>query len=243
MQSVQSPSNSLVFSSMETLTPPPTPGRKRLCFNLDKAGEMPIYFSSENSLIRKPRSTHSSIDIHKGPSEILSRLAAAPVTSFKLKARPIYGTRISPCNHEEHNISSSREVAVPTVPSSELPALPFDFPVENLPPSQVRRTQDQLPSPMREVPMRSVSDPTAIDFNPKISSTKRMSGPCTRKLPSFQRGSLNRSSYKEGRRNSFVARSAWRFWALPFFLWFSNVMFCTDLLLFLWIVNVLKRAY
>mmetsp|Transcript_15360 Transcript_15360/g.32321 ORF Transcript_15360/g.32321 Transcript_15360/m.32321 type:complete len:209 (+) Transcript_15360:147-773(+) len=208
MQSVQSPSNSLVFSSMETLTPPPTPGRKRLCFNLDKAGEMPMFFSSDNSLIREPRSTQSCTEIHKGPSELFSRLATAPLTSFKLKARPIYGTRISPGDHGEHNILSSRQVAAPTVPSSELPALPFDVPSENLATSQVRRTQDQLPSPMRKVPTRSVSDPTAIDFNPKISSTKRMSGPCTRKLPAFQRGSLTRSSYKEGRRNSFVARSA-----------------------------------
>ncbi|KAL7466974.1 hypothetical protein ACHAXS_007240 [Conticribra weissflogii] len=147
MQSFQSPSNSLVFSSWETLSPPPTPGRKHdVRRNSHAIDELPMFLSSARSLLKNETAPNEG---NESPFEAFSHLASAPppsISAQRLKARPIYGTRI---NDDQLHIHKFSARTMQRLPSSKLPALPFvDFP--SLPnPSETAsssNSSDKLPS-------------------------------------------------------------------------------------------------
>lgn len=150
MQSVQSPPNSLVFSSLETLSPPSTPGRQHDVSHFSHAmDEPPIFLSSAKSLLMDETPPN---DENESTFEAFSRLASAPLPSIplrRLKARPIYGTRINEDQFHTDNdnvLFSSRDLQRLT--SNKLPALPFaDFPArpkQSVTASSAR--SDKLPS-------------------------------------------------------------------------------------------------
>mmetsp|Transcript_23772 Transcript_23772/g.47540 ORF Transcript_23772/g.47540 Transcript_23772/m.47540 type:complete len:176 (-) Transcript_23772:118-645(-) len=131
MQSVQSPSNSLVFCSLDTLSPPPTPGRNHDASHFPHAmDEFPVFLSSAKSLFKDGTAPN---DENESTFEAFSRLASAPLPSIpvrRLKARPIYGTRIIEDQfHTDKDdlLFSARDIQRLTL--NKLPPLPFaDFP-------------------------------------------------------------------------------------------------------------------
>mmetsp|Transcript_806 Transcript_806/g.1605 ORF Transcript_806/g.1605 Transcript_806/m.1605 type:complete len:178 (-) Transcript_806:216-749(-) len=136
MQSIHSPSTCLVFSSMDSLSPPPTPGRKRATRTLPKNATdnnywdaaMPMFFPSANSLLSDE--TIDGHDVETSLEAFVRRTSSSPPAKMTLLARPLHGTKIT-----RHQIPTLPTYETTTTLSAEtlsmLPPLPFASPDEN----------------------------------------------------------------------------------------------------------------
>ncbi|KAL7466975.1 hypothetical protein ACHAXS_007241 [Conticribra weissflogii] len=195
MRPIQSPSNSLVFSSTESLSPPPTPGRKRPCCGINSTNvidDTPLFFSSANSLISEEMSSDKEHKI--SPFDSFARLVSAQSISsssmpMKLKARPIYGTKFNE-DRIQQNIENTCNRNVPRDLLNDIPALPYDFPVQ----PSIRGAGKGLV--------------TLSEETNKITATAVSSQ--VNKMTSFQRSGMMMAQTRvsSNKRNCYVARSA-----------------------------------
>jgi len=133
MQSAESPSTSLVVSATEILSPPPTPGHKRTCCHIsNNKNDMPMFFSSANSLLYVEMSSNKEQNKRTFDSFarlISSQSLASSAMKMTLKARPIYGTKLHKDQIQRNNDDNNKRKN-PRVLLNEIPALPFDFAIQ-----------------------------------------------------------------------------------------------------------------
>ena len=190
--SVHSPLSSEVFSSFDSLSPPPTPVAKRGCHffpsNASTPVEhMPMFFPTSASLLSPTRKVSlSSSKNHKENKNIerstLASLASRPTPCLRLKPRP-----------KNMNVSAS--------PSFILDGKKQVLAVD-------KHTVDQLiPMPFSQLPMvPNLSLDTGKSDNVSNLSPRKISASDPGKLPSFHQCGMHRHTTKKC--NSFVARSA-----------------------------------
>ncbi|KAL7426229.1 hypothetical protein ACHAXM_000378 [Skeletonema potamos] len=215
MHSIHSPADSLVlsssFDSMDSLSPPPTPGRKRSYYP-DKLSPMPEFFSSNGSLLS---ADHLLVEVEVMSKEeearlegrLLDVMACRPLPSFVLHPKSSYSARTNMKLQLEH--------------IDQIPPLPYSEP-SPAPPTHHRMAFASLPrlpslsehnmssnerSPSAEEFMLKPEHHLVVDDNNDDVMSGRESN-TNSKLPSFQRKGMERTDGKEGRRNSLVARCA-----------------------------------
>ena len=222
MHSIHSPADSLVlsssFDSINSLSPPATPGCKRSYYP-DQLSPMPEFFSSNNGSLLSADQLLVELEVMSEEEEArhdarqIDVMARRPLPSFVLhpNTSSTTGTNIMKKLQLDHLDQ------VPPLPYSEpspappthhrmafasLPRLPSLFEHNNTPTSStVRSTEAFVLKPERNMVVVLVGDD---DDNVIVGDNKNS------KLPAFQRKGIERKQQQseEGKRNSLVARCA-----------------------------------
>lgn len=198
MYSVESPSSSRAVSSMEILSPPPTPGRKRTCRRTsNRRNDVPMFFSSANSVLYDEIS--SDKEQNKTTFDSLARLLSAQSLSstamkMTLKARPIYGTKLNKDQIQRNNDDNNKR-KIPRVLFNETPSLPFDFTIQ-----QSNRAAENGLATLPEETMEKMA-------KSRVSSQ-------VNKTQSFHHSGMMivQPPVVDNRKNCYVARCAWGLW-------------------------------
>ncbi|KAL3774927.1 hypothetical protein HJC23_010789 [Cyclotella cryptica] len=205
---IESPPTSLVFSRNDRLSPPPTPGRKRVCLSKDRQDEVPFFFPTNKSIFGPEVNDSNGVE---DEGDLLNLLSNAPLpTYFQLRPKSHFGTE----RHKPRTILSL----------TELSPVPFSYPGQVTATSRrkcdeptPRRNMEDLvhllpPPPLVAPPSRSSPTfvakrmSTIVSDNASVQAPPR--GKSTQKLPSIQRKGMDSRARKIDRRNSMVARCA-----------------------------------
>eukprot|EP00581_Thalassiosira_minuscula_P018102 CAMPEP_0183713004 /NCGR_PEP_ID=MMETSP0737-20130205/8016_1 /TAXON_ID=385413 /ORGANISM="Thalassiosira miniscula, Strain CCMP1093" /LENGTH=205 /DNA_ID=CAMNT_0025941751 /DNA_START=229 /DNA_END=846 /DNA_ORIENTATION=+ len=201
--SIQSPLKSEVFSSYDTLSPPPTPIAKRSRYFIPSnasAHPMPMLLPANQSLLgssaarrAEPPLTTSSYTNEEAMARMhLESIASRPAPTLILMRRPRIEADTSRDNRDLNNI-----IQVDT-----LPPLPFSFPKDSFDFKSIESAIPQVPSQSSSNKSGSSNSLGSNEKKPDaVASAKHQV-----KLPSFQRSGMQRRA--ANRRNSYVARSA-----------------------------------
>ena len=204
---IESPPRAVVFSYNDNLSPPPTPGRKRVCLSKDSQDEVPLFFPTSKSIFGPE--DNASNDKAYDLFNLLSNAPPPPRLQLRPKAR--FGTEM-----DKPRKLCSRLTEIPPVPFSfqvQVTATPrrkCDEPTRQM----IKDLAHLLPPPPLAAPT-SQSSPTfaARKMSTSVSDTVSSQTPQPRskgvqKLPSIQRKGMDSRARKIDRRNSMVARCA-----------------------------------
>mmetsp|Transcript_41085 Transcript_41085/g.72272 ORF Transcript_41085/g.72272 Transcript_41085/m.72272 type:complete len:198 (+) Transcript_41085:118-711(+) len=194
--SIHSPLGSDVFSSLNSLSPPPTPIAKRerhFFTSIAATPPTPMFFPTSQSLFsssahRCPFSQLSPANKEAMEEKQLASLASRPAPSLRLMSRS--GT----------NISQASDVKT-RIQAGQILPLPFSFPGTSF---------KSIESSIQQMPSLSDSSKSSDSAN-LLESTLKKPEPVVDpnqqvKLPSFQRSGVQHRTVKK--RNSIVARTA-----------------------------------
>jgi hypothetical protein len=208
INSIHSPADSLVlsssFDSIDSLSPPPTPGRKRSYYP-DQLSPMPEFFSSNGSPLS---ADHLLVEVQvMSEEEEAGQMARRPLPSFVLHPKSSFSTRTNMKLQLDH--------------LDQIPPLPYLEP-SPAPPKHQRMAFASLPrlpslsehnstnvrsSSIEEFVLKPEHKMVVVD-NGTVDVMSGRERNKNSKLPSFQSKGMDRKEDKEGRRNNLVARSA-----------------------------------
>ncbi|KAL7482371.1 hypothetical protein ACHAW6_008050 [Cyclotella cf. meneghiniana] len=203
---IESPPSAFVFSYNDKLSPPPTPGRKRLCLSKDLQEDVPLFFPKSKSIFGPEDnvSNDKAYDLFN----LLSNSPPPPRLHLRPKSR--FGTEMD----EPRTLHSLTEV----------PPVPFSFQLQVTAtfsrgdePTTRRKIEDLVhllpPPPLAGPASRSSPTFASRKMSEGVSDTVSAQSPPPRskgsqKLPSIQRKGMDSRARKIDRRNSMVARCA-----------------------------------